>query len=864
MRQPDTPFPKAAFWLLRRMLPRPDVRSLTGDYAEIYLSLNDERGPFFARCWIWWQVLVGIPRFIQHCTYWSIQMFRNYLLSTLRNLRKDKLHSFLNITGLSIGLACVILIFLVVRYEFSFDGFIQNRDRIYRMVLDSQLDDVIQHRAPTALPLAPALRNDFPEIERVARISKRSSILVSTGDHRYYESLHFSDPEVFSIFNLPLKQGDPHSALSQPFSIILTPALAEKYFGSADPLGKVLRVNNMQDFRVTGVLQEIPETFHLRIRLLASFDSLKNQEKDRWDDWGAFSNDYTYVLLASGAAPQSLEEKFPVFLKKYAGADSVEKQTLHLQPLKDIHFSSLDYDIAITYEKGYLYAFSAIAMFILILACVNFMNLATARSAGRSREVGMRKVVGARRSQLIWQFLTESFLLALVAVLGALGLVYLNLPRFRGLLNRQIDFELIRDPALGAVLLVLIFVTGFFAGSYPAFMLSAFSPVQVLYGNISRSHRRLSFRTVFVVLQFTVSITLITATMVVYQQLDFMKSKDLGFSSEQVVVIPLQNSPLQRDPEAFKNSIKSHPAVLGVTCANGTPGSGSSAASNYVLETPQGDKEIYLQTIYTDQDFIETFGLKILDGRNFQKTFSTDMGETYILNATAAQQMGWDSPVGKRIARGDEVPGQVIGVVEDFHYYSMRSRIRPIALNIKPSRFSYLAVRIRPEGVSRTLAFFEDIWSRFAPEYPFEHFFTDEQFSRYYRFEQKVGEMFSLFSFLAIVISCLGVFGLISYMAEQSTKEIGVRKTLGASTAGIVFLLSKRFIRWILAANLIAWPLAWYMMHVWLQGFAYRVSLNPLLFPLAGLIALAVALATVSYQSLKAALADPVDSLRYE
>ncbi len=864
MHHPDRTLPKAAFWLLRRMLPRSDARSLTGDYLEIFKSLREERGALYGRFWIWGQVVLGFPRFVQHYTYWSIQMFRNYLVSTLRNLRKDKLHSFLNVAGLSIGLACVILIFLVVRYEFSFDAFIQNRDRIYRVVMDSQLDDVVQHRAPTMLPLAQALRNDFPEIERAVRVSRRNSILVSTGDHRYYESLHFSDPEVFSVFNMPLKQGDFRSALSQPFSIILTPALAEKYFGSADPLGKVLRVNNMQDFRVTGVLQEIPETFHLRIRLLASFDSLKNQEKDRWDDWGAFSNDYTYVLLTSGADPQILEERFPAFLKKYAGADTVEKQTLHLQPLKDIHFSSLDHDIAITYERGYLYAFSAIAIFILILACVNFMNLATARSAGRSREVGMRKVVGARRSQLIWQFLTESFLLALVAVLGALGLVYLMLPRFRGLLNRQIELNLIQDPALGAVLLALIFITGFFAGSYPAFLLSAFSPVQVLYGKISRSRRRLSFRTVFVVLQFTVSITLITATMVVYQQLSFMKSKDLGFSSEQVVVIPLQNSPLQRDPEDFKNSIQSHPAVLGATCANGTPGSGSSAASNYVLETPQGDKEIYLQTIYTDQDFIETFGLQILDGRNFKKEFSTDRGETYILNATAAQQMGWDSPVGRRIARGDEEPGLVIGVVEDFHYYSMRSRIRPTVLNIRPSRFSYMAARIRPEDVARTLAFFEETWSRFAPKYPFEHFFTDEQFDHYYRFEQKVGAMFSLFSFLAIVISCLGVFGLISYMAEQSTKEIGVRKTLGAGATGIVFLLSKRFIRWILAANLIAWPLAWYIMQVWLQGFAYRVSMNPLLFPLAGLIALAVALATVSYQSLKAALADPVDSLRYE
>jgi len=519
---------------------------------------------------------------------------------------------------------------------------------------------------------------------------------------------------------------------------------------------------------------------------------------------------------------------------------------------------------AVTYEKDYLYAFSAIALFIMILACVNFMNLATARSAGRAREVGMRKVVGARRSQLIFQFLTESFLLAFVAVVGAVGLVYLVLPRFGMFLNRRIVFDLLHDPGMIAMILAIAIITGFFAGSYPALMLSAFSPVRTLRNKFIRGSKRLSFRTVFVVLQFAISITLIIATLAVYQQIGYMKSKELGFLSNQVVAIPLQNSPLRQDPEAYKNALLSHSAVLGVTCANGTPGSGRSDASNYVFETPAGEKEIYIQTIYTDFDFVDTFGLEILDGRNFLKEFSTDLGKTFILNETAARQMGWDSPVGKQIARGGQNPGQVIGVVKDFHYYSMRTRIRPIALNIRPSQFSYLAVRIRPQEASRTLEFLEETWNRFAPEYPFEHFFMDERFARFYRYEQKVGELFGLFSFLAIVISCLGVFGLISYAAEQSTKEIGVRKVLGASTASIILLLSKRFARWVLAANVVAWPLSWFAMNKWLEGFAYRVLIKPLFLPLAGLAALAIALATVSYHSIKTAFTDPADSLRYE
>ena len=429
MNNPKTLIPKAALRILRRILPRDDARYLLGDFAEIYGELRSEHGSLRAVLWIWGQVLIGIPRFVQHHTYWSIQMLKNYLVSTLRSMGKNRLHSFINIAGLALGLACVILIMSFVRYELSYDGFNRNKDRIYRVVLDSIHDDGPFPMAPTMLPLAPALRRDFPEVEQAARISERNSMLVRAGENRYYESLYFADPEIFSVFDLPLEQGNPASALSEPFSIVLTKGMAEKYFGESDPVGKILRVNDLYDFTVTGVLEEIPQTFHIRIKMLASFDSLRNEEKDRWDSWDTFSNDYTYILLGSGADPADFEKRLPAFQQKYAGEETARKQRLWLQPLKEIHFSSLNYDDAVTYEKGPLYAFSAIALFIMILACVNFMNLATARSAGRAREVGMRKVVGARRSQLVLQFLTESFLMAFVAVVGAVGLVYLVLPR---------------------------------------------------------------------------------------------------------------------------------------------------------------------------------------------------------------------------------------------------------------------------------------------------------------------------------------------------------------------------------------------------------------------------------------------------
>ncbi|MBN1270916.1 MAG: ABC transporter permease [Candidatus Aminicenantes bacterium] len=857
-------FPKLALKILRRTLPRNDAYYLLDNIVEIYEELSSTRGLLYARLWVWWQVFTGLPHYIRHHTYWSFQMIRNYIVSTFRFLRKDKLHSFIKITGLAIGLACVILIFLFVRYELSYDTFNRKQDRIYRVVLDNVHDDGIFPMAPTMLPLAPALRRDFPEVEKATRISCRSSQLLSSGEHRFYESLHFADAEVFSIFDLPFKQGNPDTALLRPFCIVLTEDTAEKYFGRSDPLGKVLRLNENKDFTVTGVLKKIPENFHLRIKMLVSFESLKSQEKDRWVSWDRFSNDYTYILLTSGMNPVELEKKLPEFQETYAGSEIAEKQKLRLQSLRDIHFSSLNYDDAVTYERGYLYALSAVALFIMVLAYMNFINLATVRSAGRALEVGMRKVVGARRSQLVLQFLTESFLLSMAAIAAAVGLVYLVLSRFCSFLNRQIAFDLSKEPMLVLMLLVLFLITGFSAGIYPAIFLSASKPVHALRQKLTQGSRRLSFRMVFVVLQFTVSIVLIIATLVVYQQLGFMMSKDLGFFSDQIVVIPLQDSPLRQNAEPFKIALLHYPGILGVTCASGTPGSGSSNASNFVLETPEGEKEVYIQTIVTDAHFVSTFGLNILEGRDFSQERGSDREESYILNQTAARKMGWDSPIGKRITRGGGKPGLVIGVVEDFFYDSLHSQISPIALNIRPSRIAYAAVRMRPEETSNVLSFIEETWERIAPLYPFEYFFTEERFFRYYRFEAKMGEMFTAFALLAIIISCLGVFGLISYTAEQSTKEIGVRKVLGANISGIVILLSKRFVRWVAAANLMAWPLAWFAMHKWLEGFAYRVSINPLFFPLAGILTLFITLAVLSYKSLKAACANPVDSLRYE
>ncbi len=857
--------PHLATWLLQRIFSRDEARFLSGDIQEIYSEIAEGRGLFMARLWLWAQILVGIPRYIQHRTYWSLQMLKNYFLIAFRVLRKHTLYSTINILGLSIGLACFILIGLFVRFERSFDTFHEKSDRIYRAYSEDFRNNNVFYYAPTPLPLADTLKREFPGIEFASRISQRSAVLLSSGDHHFYENIIYADPDVFDILTLPLERGVPSQVLSKPYSLVLTLDQAEKYFGQEDPIGRILTADNKDEYTVTGVLKDIPDNSHLRIKTLASIESIRAREAERWTSWDQLSNDYTYVLLSENSDPVALEGLFTDFVVKYLGEERAKETSLRLQPLKDIHFTNLNYDMAWTYERSYLFAFSAVGFFILLIACFNYMNLATARSAGRAREVGLRKVVGAQRSQLIRQFLTESGVTAGVAVLGAMGIVFLSLPWFRQFLGREIRFNPIHDPGMLVFVLSAAVFTGLASGSYPAFRLSSFRPVRSLRSGSSPSAKRFSVRTILVIFQFAISIILIVATLVVFRQINFMRFKDLGFQSDQILMISLWDSPFRSNLEAFKTRLKQNPKILGVSGASGTPGSGSSKASNFWVETPDGKKEIYLTYILSDHEFVDTFGLTIVEGRNFSRAYATDSTEGYILNETAVRQLGLEAPLGRRIYLGEgDREGQIIGVVKDFHYYSPRDKIDPMAILIDPSQAGYAAVRLTSTDMETVLPEIEAVWREGAPQFPFEHFFANESFERRFRFDRKVGEMLSAFAVLAVVICCLGIFGLISFTTQQSSKEIGIRKVLGGSVIGIVVLLSKKFTRWVVIANIVAWPAAWYIMHAWLQGFAYRTSVSPAAFFAAGFLSLLVAVLSISYQALKAALADPIKSLRYE
>jgi len=791
-------------------------------------------------------------------------MLKNYFKIAMRIVRRHKGYSFIKISGLAIGMAVCILILLFVRYELSFDTFHEKKDRIYRVLSELDLTEGSEIVPLTALPLAPAVKDDFDVIIKAARFSGGGRVLFRSGEKKFFERLYFVDADAMEIFTFPLKAGDARQALADPFSVLITEKIAKKYFGDENPLGKTITIRNAADYRVTGILEEIPGNSHLRFDALASLSSLNNTERLRGNYWDRFSNDYTYILLEEEADPQAVESQFPSFMAKHVPVEA-DRYGLHLQSLKDIHFSSLNYDVARRINKEYLYAYSAIAFFILIIACINFMNLATARSAGRAREVGIRKVVGAHRRQLIHQFFSESVLTALLSLAAAIGLVVLSLPLFNQFIQENLAFDLWHDWILVISLLGLCVFVGLVSGSYPALVLSSFKPVKVLKNTLYKGKKGLSFRTVSIVMQFAISIILIIATAVVFAQLHFMRNKDLGFDAEQVLVIQTRSDPPRDKIEAFKNEITRNPFISIATASFGTPASGAGSGRTFIPEGfPEGET-LHLETLFVDYEFIQTFGLKLEQGRNFSRNFSTDVQEAFILNETAARKLGWDDPIGKRLELEDtEIKGKVIGVVKDFHYDSVEYAIAPMVLTLLPFQISFVSARVQMDQLPQTLAFLESNWKEFSPEYPFEYFFINEEFEIYYNFERRLGNLFTYCSILALLISCMGIFGLASFTAEQRTKEIGIRKVLGASVQGIIYLLSKGFVKWVLVANIIAWPLAYFVMNKWLANFAYRINIGLWIFALSGILTLLIALLTVGYQSVKTAFANPIDSLRYE
>jgi putative ABC transport system permease protein len=801
----------------------------------------------------------------------EVNMIKNYLKIAIRHLIKNPAYSVINIGGLTIGIAIALLILLYVRDEMSYDCYHENRDRIYRLITKVQ-GAAYEAIAKVPGPWGIAVRNEIAEVENMTRFVFFNETLMSRGDVRDYEEDGlFADSTVFEIFSFTLLKGNPKIALIQPNAIVLTEDLARKYFGSDDPIGQSILIDNEKEYLVTGVMSNVPSNSHFSFSFLMSMASYTNPRRDHWQ-WTQY---YTYLLVRKGASPQAVEAKIPPILQQHLDAEVAASYTPMLQPLTKIHLhSNLFREMQANSDVAYVYIMSAIAFLIVLIACINFMNLATAHAANRAKEVGIRKATGAHQSLLVKQFLGESVFTSLIASLLALGLAEVLLPTFNSLTGKHLTSESFLNPALAAMLISLALIVGLLAGSYPAFVLSAFKPAAVLKGTPLWSPLRkggysgvsqASLRKGLVVFQFAISACLMIATGVVYSQMDFIQNKKLGFNEEQLLIIPIRDHAMQLSYETVKRELMQHPNIVRVSASGNLPG-GSDWGIPYQPEGFPPEQIPAMRVLAVDHDFIETLGMEVASGRTFSKEHPGD-ASAYLLNEEAAKQLGWTEPLSKTIAMPniERAAGPVVGVLKNFHFRSLHEKIGPILLFIPPPDwFSMFSIRVRPENISETLRFLERKWSELDPGHPFTYQFFDEQFAQLHQAEQRVGKLLGYVSILAILVAGLGLFGLASFSAEQRTKEIGIRKVLGATVAGLAGLLSKDFVKLVLIANLVAWPIAYYTMNKWLQDFAYRVELNWWLFALVNGLTLLIALATVSTLAIKAALANPVEALRYE
>jgi putative ABC transport system permease protein len=851
--------PKIGHWLLTRIYGKSDHFTLVGDFGEIYVELQKERGKSFASVWYWGQIFRLIPIFLSNSMYWSAQMIKNYLKVAFRNIRRHKGFSFINIAGLAIGLACCLLITIWVLDELSYDKFHENAANLCRVEEDQHYSGRIFYVYVTPYPLGPALKAEIPEIIDATRVVWTGGVLFKYGENTFFEDGGRAvDPSFLKMFTYPLVKGDKTTALDSPFSVVLTQDLAEKYFGEEDPLGRVMTLNDKYEFTVTGVLENIPHNTYLQFDFLVPYEILKRTGQTNEEDFGSNSI-FTFVQLPDGMSPEQVNPKIFGFIRTKIPESRTD---LRLMPFTKLHLHEF-----FGYEKSagaiqYVYIFSVIAFIVLLIACINFMNLSTARSANRAKEVGLRKVVGAVKGHLVRQFYGESVVYAFIALILAVGIVTLLLPAFSNLSAKNLSWGV---AGIGTILIGLLGITlftGMVAGSYPALLLSAFQPARVLKGSLLSGSGGARFRRVLVVVQFALSILLIIGTAVVYNQLNYIKNMRLGWDREHLVYIPLR-ADTRRSYDALKQELVQNPQVINVTGTSELPTHIGSNSGGSDWEGKDPEFQILIGFNSVDFDFIETLKIEMVDGRSFDKAHSSDLNTGWIVNEEVAELMGKESVIGERF-RHVGVEGTIVGVMKNFHYQSLRNKIEPLAINANPDNLNYMIIRIPPENITGSLGYIEQTWKRILPAFPFEYRFMDDRYERMYRSEQRIGTILRYFAVLAVVVACLGLFGLASFMAEKRTKEIGIRKVLGASIGQITLLLCKEFFLLVIVANLIAWPAAYFAMRKWLQSYAYRVDLGYFVFIGAMLLALFVAILSVGYQAIRAARANPAISIRYE
>ena len=806
-------------------------------------------------------------------------MLKNYFKIAIRNLIKNKLYSLINIFGLTLGLMAFLFIFIYVQDELSYDRYHDLSDQIYRVDGDGKLGDQVFISAQGGAPLGPTLKTDFPEVLASFRFRERGSYLVKYNEkHFQEEAIVFADSSLFQFFALQLLKGNPATALIEPNTAVITQKIAEKYFGLEDPIGKNLVFDNKDSYRITALIKSVPSNTHFNFDFFLSMATLEESQSNQWGNM----NFSTYIALQKGTEPKAFETKMSPYLIKNYFAPEVEQYIgqswsdflkggnyfqYSLFPLTDIHlYSDKMGELGANGDIKYVWIFSLISFFILLLASINFMNLSTARSAIRAKEIGVRKVVGARRSSIIQQFLGESLIVTALAMLLAGIAVYLFLPYFNELAGKEMNFSNLNTPLFYTTVLVSLLVVGLAAGSYPAFFLSKYQPIKVLKGVIRNENSKPNLRNGLVVFQFLITIFLLCSTLVVYNQLQFIQNKKLGYEREHLLI--LHDAYILKDKlPTLKEKLLALPQVESATISSFLPVPSSNNSSSYFLGKNADMSQVVLLNNWTvDEDYIKTMGMEIGQGRGFSRDFPTDTMGVLINEATAAF-FGEDDPIGKIIsnygANDELVSYEVLGVVEDFNFQSLRQSIEPLILHLGRSK-GLITLRFQSNDIPELIQQIEQNWREVSAGMPFSYSFMDERFNQMYLAEQRIGKVMGTFAFLAIFIACIGLIGLATFMAQQRTKEIGIRKVLGASLIQLVHLLSKDFLKLVFVAFFIAVPAAWLSMSKWLENFAYRIELEWWMFAIAGLAALGLAFLTVGFQSIRAALANPIESLKSE
>lgn len=803
-------------------------------------------------------------------------MFYNYLKIAFRNLRRDIGFSIINILGLTLGLSVSLLIFLFVNNEITYDRYHKDADNIYRVNTSLKAGDFDMDIAATSPPLGPYLREHYPKVLSSVRFSTSDDLILEYDDNKFEEEIVYVDSTLFDVFTIDVINGNPEIALIEPFSLVITETKAKKYFGNTNPIGRIITANNGHNYTVTCVIKDWPQNSHLYFQMMSTFECIDilHMPGPPTSSWIGFN--YTnYIKLADDYSPSELEAEFAEILKKYIDSDPIAQQfkmeiKFFLQPLTRIHlFSDLIQESEIGGSIINILVYSAIGLFILLIACINFMNLSTARSAKRLREVGIRKVVGAYRGQLIGQFLTESILISIISLILALTLAELLLPEFNTIINKNLRFDYLNQWPLTLGFIGIALLVGIIAGSYPALYLSGFKPVAILQGKMKIGSGGVFFRNILVVFQFVISIILINSTGVVFKQINFVKNTDLGFDIDNILIIPLRGENIEQKPEFFKNELKSIPEISDVAMGSGYPGRGGMQIM-FKFEGFIEEEGKVLQFYDVDYDYLDLLDLDFVKGRNFDKEYALDESAV-ILNETLIKQLGWEDPIGKTVIMTDFVDEKpfdrnlhVIGVVKDFHFRSLHSQIAPVVFRIGDERNSYVFAKLSNENVQETIEKIKNIYTGIDQSWPFLSYFMDSRYESNYLSEVRQSKIFMYFTFLAIFIATLGLFGLASFIAEQRTKEIGIRKILGSSVGSIIKKLTINYLKLVLIASVIAIPVSWYIMDKWLQSFAYKVDISWWVFVLSTLAAMLIAFLTVLYKSLKVARSNPVDAIKFE